>query len=577
MKPSICLKQEPADRQGIRTIVTRQAQLLFRVKQQNLKGFLASVFKHKRLEILVSSLIVFGLIFGGYRLFLAGGHFLLRQGELGGVFLDRMFYLGWSIIFYLLVLSNLITGFSTFYRSPEVAFLMTLPVENSQIFKVKFTENLIYSSWAILILGIPLTLAYGELQDLTFVQYGTVFLAGILPFLFLATVSAGLLLMLLVSLSRYLRMRTLFILLGLIFSGLLYLYFTMGQQETLSGGQLGNFRALGRYLANLSTNPFPLIPSYWLSKLFMGSLRLDWSERIFFSGLFLTTAALGWEVIRLVSDKLYFQTYQIMESNSGGSNRKAISRFFKLTWPGVPAPTRAIIAKDLVQFVRTPQQWIQFLLMGFFILVYLINLSRGSVNFGELLPFWQTAIYVLNFGFTGFIMAALTARFVYPMISMEGSSLWMLQVAPFPLKQVFIEKFGLAFFSLFTLSEIVALASNHFLGQRTEIAILASAFLLLTSLALISLSLGLGAVYAQFHETNPMKISSGYGGIIAVVLSLIYVAFSVLSLVFVIRLYQSNGPGLLIAATVSFVILLTGLYTYLPLKWGLRALGRYEP
>ena len=91
-------------------IVSQQAQLLFRVKRQSLKGFLAGVFVQKRLEIFVSSLIVFGLIFGGYKLFVSGGNFLLRQGELGGVFLDRLFYLGWSIIFYLLVLSNLVTG-----------------------------------------------------------------------------------------------------------------------------------------------------------------------------------------------------------------------------------------------------------------------------------------------------------------------------------------------------------------------------------------------------------------------------------------------------------------------------------
>jgi hypothetical protein len=149
-------------------------------------------------------------------------------------------------------------------------------------------------------------------------------------------------------------------------------------------------------------------------------------------------------------------------------------------------------------------------------------------------------------------------------------------MAPFSMKKVFVEKFWFAFFVLFTLTELVALISNFFLGQRLEIALLASGFLLLTSLSLISLSLGLGAVYAQFDETNPMKISSGYGGIITVVLSLIYVAFSVTSLVFVINLYQNHGSGLMIGMIVGFVIVLTGLYTWLPLKWGLKAISTYE-
>lgn len=542
-----------------------------------MRGFLAGVFKRKRLEIFVSSLIVLGLIFGGYRLFLNGGHFLLRQGELGEIFLDRLFYLGWSIIFYLLVLSNLITGFSTFYRSPEVAFLMALPVGNMQIFRVKFIENLVYSSWALLILGIPLTLAYGELQGLAPFQYAVVFLTGIFPFLFIATASAGLLLMLLVYLSRFLKMRTLFVLLGVLFTGLFYLYFSVSQQDTVLGNGLGNFRALGRYLTNLSQNPFPLIPSYWLSKLFMSSENLAWTGRLFFSALFLSTAVLIWEFVSWLAEKMYFKTYQIMEGQGQKTKRKDVSGVFRLSWPGMRGSTKALISKDLVQFLRTPQQWIQFLLMSFFIAVYLINLSRGTVHFDELPSFYQTTIYIFNFGFTGFILAALTARFVYPMISMEGKSLWMLQMAPFSMKRLFIEKFWFAFFVLFTLTEVVALTSNFFLGQEAEISILASGFLLLTSLSLISLSLGLGAVYAQFNESNPMKISSGYGGIITVVLSLIYVGLSVTALILVINIYQSSGTHAFIGLIVGLVLVMTVLYTWLPLKWGIRAVSRYEP
>ena len=521
-------------------------------------------------------MIVFGLIFGGYRLFLSGGNFLLRQGELGEVFLDRLFYLGWSIIFYLLVLSNLVTGFSTFYRSPEVVFLLTLPVDNIQIFRIKFIENLVYSSWAILILGIPLTLGYGAIQGLTSWQYALVFVSGILPFLFIATVSAGLLLMLLVYLSRFFKMRTVFVLLGVTFSGLFYLYFSVSQQDTMLSGGLGNFRALGRYLSNLSNTPFPLIPSYWLSRLFMGSEVLDWTERLFFSALFVTTAAMGWEVVSWTAGKAYFRTYQIMEGQGQKSSHKAMSKIFLFKWPGLRTSTKALISKDMVQFLRTPQQWVQFLLMGFFIAVYLINLSRGQLHFADMAAFWRTAIYIFNFGFTGFILAALTARFVYPMISMEGRSLWMLQMAPFSMKRVFLEKFWFAFFVLFTLTEVVALISNFFLGQQMEISILASGFLFMTSLALISLSLGLGAVYAQFDEANPMKISSGYGGIITVVLSLIYVGLSVTALILVINLYQGNGSGLFIGTIVGFVVALTVLYTWLPLKWGFQAISHYE-
>ena len=534
------------------------------------------MFKKKRLELTVSSLIILGIIFGGYRLFLTGGEFLLRQGELGEVFLDRLVYLGWSIIFYLLILSNLVTGFSTYYRSPEVAFLLTLPIEAKQIFRVKFIENLAYSSWAVMVLGVPLTLAYGALQGLTIPQYLLVFFAGIIPFLFIATVSASLMLIILIFLSRFVRMRTLFVLLGVGFVGVFYLYFSLSQRDTILTGGLSNFRALGRYLTNLSSNQFSFIPSFWLSNLFLADASLNWAERLFNATLFITTALVGWEVISAMAQRFYFQTYQLMEGQGQKARKASVSRVFTFSWPGLKQPARAMISKDLVQFLRTPQQWVQFLLMGFFIAVYLINLSRGKIHFGDLSPFWQTAIYIFNFGFTGFMLSALTARFVYPMISMEGRSLWMLQMAPFSMAKVFVQKFWFSFFVLFTLTEIVALASNFFLGQRMEIALFASGFLMLTSLALISLSLGLGAVFAQFDETNPMKISSGYGGIITVMLSLVYVSMSVTALVFLINVYQSNGSALVLGGIVAFVLALTAVYTWLPLRWGIRAVRSYE-
>jgi ABC-2 type transport system permease protein len=517
-----------------------------------------------------------GIIFGGYRLFLSGGEFLLRQGELGEVFLDRLVYLGWSIIFYLLILSNLVTGFSTFYRSPEVAFLFTLPIDAKQIFRIKFFENLLYSSWAVMVLGIPLTLAYGDLQGLGPIHYILVFFTGILPFLFIATVSASLLLIILVYFSRFIRMRTLFVLLGVGFIGVFYLYFTFSQRETILTGSLSNFRALGRYVTNLSSSQFSFIPSFWLSNLFLAESSLGWGERFFNVGLFLTTALVGWEIISATAQRFYFKTYQLMEGQGQKAKQDSVSQFFKFSWPGLGSPAKAMIAKDLVQFVRTPQQWVQFLLMGFFIAVYLINLSRSQVHFGDLSPFWQTAIYIFNFGFTGFMLSALTARFVYPLISMEGRSLWMLQMAPFSMAKVFVQKFWFSFFILFTLTEVVALVSNFFLGQATEIALFASGFLLLTSLALISLSLGMGAVFAQFNETNPMKISSGYGGIITVMLSLFYVAFSVTSLVFFINVDQAGGSGMILGMIVLVMVTLTALYTWLPLRWGLRAVKNYE-
>ena len=145
-------------------------------------------------------------------------------------------------------------------------------------------------------------------------------------------------------------------------------------------------------------------------------------------------------------------------------------------------------------------------------------------------------LFIFNFGFICYILVALNARFVFPLISMEGRAFWIVSTSPFSIRMLFREKFWLSFIVCFTLDEIVALASNYYLRQNLMISLISTGFLLLMSISLISLSLGLGAVYAQFSESNPMKISSGAGGIITIVISLFFVAGMVASLVGIIYL-----------------------------------------
>ncbi len=100
------------------------------------RGVKTSVRK-RWLETLVPVSIMTGMLIGGYKLLLWGAIFLLKQGEIGILLLDRFFYLGWTIIFYLLILSNILTALSTLYRSPEVTFFMTSPISHIQLFSSK--------------------------------------------------------------------------------------------------------------------------------------------------------------------------------------------------------------------------------------------------------------------------------------------------------------------------------------------------------------------------------------------------------------------------------------------------------
>lgn len=536
-------------------------------------------FKLRRrwLEILIPTFIIFGLIVGGRSLFISGAQFLLGQGELGRLLLNRLFYLGWTIIFYLLIISNIITALSTLYRSPEVSFLLTKPVHHTQIFHAKLFENLVYSSWAILVLGLPLTLAYGDVKGFSGMDLFLVFPLALLPYLVIATVTGLILLLVVIRLSKWFRMQSVFFALGLVAVAFFWLYFRFSQQETLLVGNAASLRAVSRYLFNLARTPFPLLPSYWFTELFTSYGSGHLREALFHTAVLVTTALVGLELITWLAKVNYFTTIQLYERTKQRAKKHAHkSRYVSLPLPGLSPQVRSLITKEILQFLRTPQQWIQLLLFAFFISVYLLNLARIDIRIQDLDPLWRKLVYLFNFGFSGFIIAALTSRFVYPLISLEGPGFWILQAAPAPLKMVFKVKLWISITLFFGLTEMVSLVSNYYLNQGWEVALISTLFLILETLGLVSLALGMGALFPQFQEHNPMRIASSMGGTITVILSLMYVATMVGALVWFISLYERGIYPYQLMGIFLLTAALSALTIILPLRLGLHSLLKTE-
>ncbi|NQT96465.1 MAG: hypothetical protein HQ562_01860 [Candidatus Marinimicrobia bacterium] len=526
-------------------------------------------------EISVSLVILLSVEWGGFILFSKAFAFLIGQGEIGQIMLDRLFNMGWTVIFLLLIISNIITAFSTLYRSPEVAFLLTTNLSYSNIFKLKYVDNVVFSSWAIVLLGLPLILAYGSIRGISGLTLLTMSTIGLLPLILIAGAIALIVTVLLARLSEYIKLRTSFVLLGIAFTGLFLLYRQFSQAEMVVAGDVSNLRYLGRYIGNLSRIPFPIAPSYWFSELFRTIINGDAVGLAFYSGLLLTTMLVAWEIMLLVIRRIYYPSWQILQSSSRiiTTTNKARGNLFRARKWGKPR-SQALYLKDLAQFLRTPQQWIQFLMFLLLIMIYIVNLSRIQYNLQLAGEFWQRLVYILNFGFSGFILASLITRFVFPLISIEGRNRWVLLSAPVAVGQILRQKFWLSVTIFFVLAELVAVISGLLLHQAAGLIIISSGMLLLMSVSLTSLSLGLGAVFPIYHETNPMRIVSGLGGIIAILLSLAYLGLMVLSMVGILGFYLSNNYNILFWGLVAGIVLANAVINYIPLRWGYRAMLR---
>jgi ABC-2 type transport system permease protein len=241
---------------------------------------------------------------------------------------------------------------------------------------------------------------------------------------------------------------------------------------------------------------------------------------------------------------------------------------------------QSLFVKDVKLFFRDPSQWTQFTVLVVLLGVYLVNLRNVPLSFGS--EAMKLGISFANYGFCGYILATLSVRFVYPSISLEGRSFWLVKTSPVKVIHIFWEKFLLAFWSLFIISELVAVISNAILSQSLAMILLTGGGIFLMSISLVSLSVGMGIIFPDFEEPNPGKIASSGGGMITALLSLVYVGLSVVILAWPTYGYfghltlGKSYPTFPIISAGIMLLILNAVTTALPLYLGVRKIATLE-
>ncbi len=519
---------------------------------------------------IVSFIFVISSFLGGsYYIFFRIFSYLSRLEVIGPALMDRTIEMAFFIFFIMLLFSNIITSFSTFYRTRELDFLFTLPIKPTPLYLSKLFENSLYASWATLVVILPLIGAYGVGSKAPILYYPVSFLSVLVYLIIPASIASVIIFLIVVAFPK-LRPRDVILIASLFIIALTFLYIKVNNPQLLKVFETENEQRLIEFAANLTTVGGLYIPSTWLSNI-LKYFRYFHPDGFFYLALLLSVS-ISSIIFALITARVFYLRSFIMakEYRGGRGRRKSILSGYQ------DDKDRAFLKKDLLLFVRNPTQWVQLAIFLVLLVIYVFSLRRTPLFFA--FPLWRTVVSFANFAYISFILATLGVRFIFPAMSLERDGIWVLASSPFSFKRILKIKYLFNLLLGILIMEGLVLSGNSFIKIERAIYLLMPIIAIFVSASLISINLGIGCIYPQFNEDNPSKIAAGTGGIIAALLSIGYVGVIIIILATPAHNYLSskhlNQPfnPLLIVLSLFLFLVINLLATLLPLRLGLSSL-----
>ncbi len=544
-------------------------------------------YKLDRWSVRVGKLIAFVIIVGfsvaATIFFQKVFQSLLELEGIGEPLLWRVVGMTLTTVFAMLIVSNLITGIATLYKSNEIIFMMTRPIPVRKIFLNQFSDNLAYSSWSLAVLGVPLIIAWGTTFDVNPLWVIGAILLGLWPMIVISAIIGTVGLMGLIYIARKTSSSVAMGVVLLLVAGAIALTALNRNRQFIVEGA-ARTSTIERYVSGLSRDGgVPLMPSTWLTTAMKSVSRGDPNRAIFLLGLLTVTSIVWLRWIGLFAGMYYYESWtsfgEIIGQKERGEPPHLANKFQNGLFPN---PAGAMLRKDLLQFLRSPSQWAQFMILIAFLIIYLLNLIYVSSRFNFEAPYWKTLVLFLNFSFTGFILATLSVRFVFPLVSLEGKGYWVVKAAPVTTRMLFIEKFALAFIVFMGLCELIVYISSHVLHVRGAMMVLMTTGTFLMGATLTGLAIGMGAIFPDFKEESPMRIASTPGGVLTVVISLIYVGIMVAVMAWPARGYflyllgRSPFPLDRVLTSLAAILVINCLALLIPIRAGFRAMAERD-
>ena len=247
---------------------------------------------------------------------------------------------------------------------------------------------------------------------------------------------------------------------------------------------------------------------------------------------------------------------------------------------------KAFAVKEIKTFFRDQAQWSQIFLLVALIVIYLYNFSVLPLSRSALpTAYLQNLLSFLNMGLVAFVLAAVSARFVFPAVSIEGEALWIVKSSPVTLRAFLWMKFLVYFLPLLLLSELLTVATNLILDVTPFMMLLSVTTIFLMVPGIVSLALGLGAIYPDVQSENPAQSVTSFGGLVYMTVSMGFIAAVIVLeagpvyrvILTALRSGRLHGQHVLwFSVSLAMVLLLCLAAVIIPMRLGERSMSRFE-
>jgi len=418
----------------------------------------------------------------------------------------------------LLLLSNVITALSTFFLARDLDLLVGTPVDWLSVYGAKLIETLVNSSWMVVLMAFPIFTAYGIVYDGGW-WYPLVALAAVVPFLIIPAAIGAAVTLVLVNIFPARRTRDILSVITVLAAAGVILAFRLLRPERLARPE--GFRSLVDFLAVLRTPTSPWLPSDWVQTGVLGWLRYEPDALPFY--LLWSTAAALVVIGAVLHHALYAAGFSKSQEGSGRATVRGRARSHAML-NILPATRRELVLKELRVFFRDTTQWSQLILLVVLVIVYVFNIRFLPLRGDGITFFLANIVPFLNLVLAGFVLASIAARFIFPSVSLEGRTWWLLKASPLSMRDLLWAKFWVGTVPLLVLALAIVFTTDVLLEVSQFMTAVSIGTITLLTFAISGLAIGAGTIFPQFETENAAQIPTSFGGLIFMMTSISLIA-----------------------------------------------------